>query len=248
MSKFYYLLVALVLYCFLFLSTAVIAQTPATDSVVYNGAIKNVENFSNRSLGGQSDLYNGPAYKFPDRNIKGDAFFLHNYPDAGMLNYNGIVYKNIPILYDLYKDLVIAKNSSNTDYFSFVNEKLAAFSLFGHTFIRIVADTISAPSIKTGFYDRLYAGKVWILSKRVKIIQNALGDQNLTLTFEEHTSYFIRKNNIYYNIKDESGILNVLNDKKKEVQQYIKANKIRYKKDPELALVKIAVYYDQLTN
>jgi len=42
--------------------------------------------------------------------------------------------------------------------------------------------------------------------------------------------------------------LKLLKDKKGELQKHIKQNNIRFGDDPEFAMVKIASYYDQITN
>jgi len=39
-----------------------------------------------------------------------------------------------------------------------------------------------------------------------------------------------------------------LKSKKKEVQQYLKANDIKFKREPERAMIMAVKYYDQLTN
>jgi hypothetical protein len=42
-------------------------------------------------------------------------------------------------------------------------------------------------------------------------------------------------------------LLKILKDKKKEIQQFLKANNIIYKTDPETAMIAIATYYDRIT-
>jgi hypothetical protein len=56
----------------------------------------------------------------------------------------------------------------------------------------------------------------------------------------------VRKNNTYYPISSQGSLLSVFKDKKKELQQYIRSNEIKYRKEPEDAMVKIATYYDHL--
>ena len=66
--------------------------------------------------------------------------------------------------------------------------------------------------------------------------------------FDPAIDYYIRKNNTYYSVSSQGSMLTILKDKKKELQQYIRANQIKFRKDPEEAMVKIASYYDHLTN
>ena len=41
--------------------------------------------------------------------------------------------------------------------------------------------------------------------------------------------------------------MNFSGDRKKDLQHYIKMNKLSFKKDPDNFLVKVAVYFDQQT-
>jgi len=61
--------------------------------------------------------------------------------------------------------------------------------------------------------------------------------------------YYLYKNGTYYSVSSEGSFLNVLKDKKKDLQQYIKANKLKFKKyQREDAMAKVAAYYDHLAD
>jgi len=60
--------------------------------------------------------------------------------------------------------------------------------------------------------------------------------------------YYIKKEGVYRTIRNKSSLLSVLKNKKKEVQQYLKTNDIKFKKEPERAMIMAVRYYDQLTN
>jgi len=42
--------------------------------------------------------------------------------------------------------------------------------------------------------------------------------------------------------------LSFLQDKQNDIQPYLKKNRIKFKKDPDHAIMKIAAYYDKITN
>jgi hypothetical protein len=101
--------------------------------------------------------------------------------------------------------------------------------------------------MKPGFYDELYNGKSQVLVKRSKDIQT-ITSGTAENYFDLTTKYFFKKNHIYYSISSQGSLINILKDRKKELQQYIRANQIKFRSDPEEAMVKIASYYDHLTN
>ena len=109
----------------------------------------------------------------------------------------------------------------------------------------INADTVNVNNsgITSGYYDVIYNGKSGVLVKIYKEIQSA----GVETYFNPKRDFFIRKNNAYYSVSGQGDLIAALKDRKKELQQYIKTNKIKFHRDPEEAMVKIASYYDQLS-
>ena len=59
--------------------------------------------------------------------------------------------------------------------------------------------------------------------------------------------YYIRKESRFYPVNSKRTLLNILKPKQKEVQRYLKKNKIKFNKDHENASLIAVEYYDQLT-
>jgi hypothetical protein len=117
--------------------------------------------------------------------------------------------------------------------------------------VRVEADSINnnSSNITTGFYDQLYSGKIEALARRAKDIQNSSSGTTAPETYFSATNkYYFRIGSTYYKVSSKNSVLNVLKDRKKELQQYIRKNNIRFSNDPEGAMAKIASYYDHLTN
>jgi len=239
--------------CFLFIITGntAFSQSAHSDSSSQRNAFNNAVSTFYASVGNESPIYNGPEYYFYDPNIKGNAYFsdINAFTD-GVVNYDGVFYNGVQMIYDLYKDEVAVLLYNHFSKFSLVSEKVKSFDFLGHHFKNIVNDTIyDRDNLKSGFYDELYNGKTEVLVKRAKDIQaNTSGVNGLENYFNYKKDYYFRKGRIYYSISGKGSLLNVLKDKKKELQQYIRANNIKFGDDPEDAMVKIATYYDHLTN
>lgn len=212
-------------------------------------ALNKAVSLFNISQGTSSPVYNGPEYYLYSPAIKGNAYFK-DFIDftAGSVFYDGVQCNGVPMLYDLNADKVVVLAFDHFTLYSLINEKVKSFDFLAHHFISINADTIvnNNLGLKSGFYDELYLGKVQILAKRSKSIQENAG------TAERHFSYsrdfYIRKNNLYYKSGSLNKILDLLKDRKKELQQYIKSSQIVFRDNPEEAMVKIAAYYDHLAN
>ena len=227
------------------------AQAARADSSSQQNALNNTLSLFYASIGEQSRLYNGTEYHFSDPVTKGNAFFSDvNAFTPGSIAYDGTYFNGVPMLYDIYYDKVVVLLYNHFSKFSLIKEKVKSFDFLSHHFINIDADTLGVNTIiKSGFYDELYAGKTQVLAKRLKNIQTrSSGTLGSEAYFNPVKDYYIRKNNVYYSFGGEGSLTSILKDKKKEIQQYLKANQIKFRQDPEEAMVKIASYYDHLNN
>jgi hypothetical protein len=59
--------------------------------------------------------------------------------------------------------------------------------------------------------------------------------------------YYIKTNNQYYSVNRKKDVLSIYKDHKKEIQQYIKSNKLNFKNDRDNFLVKVSTYNDSLS-
>lgn len=206
-----------------------------------------------KTIGQQSRLYNGHEYQPYDPHIKGTALFPYDIQnwEPGEVNYDGIIYKNVPMKYDIYKDVLVVLLYNKFSMYTLLNTKVHDFTFDNHHFVRLDADSIRNDNsgISGGFYDQLYGGKIEILAKRVKSIQNSSTTEVVPETsFTSRDEYYLRKGDTYYKIGSQRSVLSVLKDKKSLLQQYLRQNNIRFNDNPEDAMAKMASYYDHLSN
>jgi hypothetical protein len=223
------------------------------DSVPVGKALAQITTDFYKSIGQESRLYNGHEYVPYDLSIKGTALFPYDAKDwqTGEVDYDGILYKNVPMKYDIYKDEVVVQLYNKFSMFALLSDKVHDFSFGNHHFIRIEADQLPDNSdlLKTGFYDQLYNGKTELLARREKSLQSSSNTATTSETsFLAKDDYFLKKGNVYYKVSSKGSILKVLKDKKKELQQYLKQNHINYRDNHEDAMVKLASYYDHISN
>jgi hypothetical protein len=216
--------------------------------VVSNQEISNnyIENYFNDVMGQKTVLFNGKQYEFDSSIISGNAFFM----DArqfvmGTVTYRGFRFENVPVIYDVFRDEIITKVDDDFTAFALINEWVLNFSLHNHNFIRIVVNFDS--EIKTGFYDVIWDGKIKVLVKRTKSIQEKL-DNTVQKYFLPSTSYFIEKDGKYYKINSESAFMSLFKSEKQLFRKKIKENKLNFRKNPEEVLVTLASYYNTLKN
>src|SRR5258708_33877954 len=189
-----------------FLSTVFIGksfgQAALSDSSSLQTSITQTAANFYKAVGQQSRLYNGHEYLPYDRHIKGNALFPYGVEswEPGDVNYDGVVYKNVPMMYDIFKDVVVVLLYNKFSMYSLLANKVHDFTFDNHHFVRVETDSLNNNNsgITSGFYDQLYGGKIEALAKRVKTIQNS---SNTTTTIETYfisaNEYYFRKDNTY---------------------------------------------------
>lgn len=232
------------------LSFKVVAQAPAADTAIRSSAITNAIKQYHKLTNAPSALYNGPEYIEYYMTIHSGHPFFDTIPFGnGSVLYDNVLYENVPLKFDLAKNEVILKDPSEIYSLTLVREKIAYFTVHGHKFIRVVKDESRRP-LATGFYDLLYDGKsAQLLKKENKSVQTQVNQLDGIRNFIEHTiHYYIKTPDGYYNADSRSGVLNALKNKRPDIQQYIRSNKLSFKKSElEKTLSAITAYYDSIS-
>src|SRR4030095_1161345 len=225
------------------------AQSTSVDSAIRRDAYNQTVSNYFHSMAENSQLNQGievVEYTIPSQMHQ---YFQTDQFAQGEVVANGIMYPNAYLLYDLVHDKLIVKHYSNILKVEQISEKIESFSMQGHQFERGVAASVSQSSISTGFYDVLYKGKpVSVYAKRTKSTEEQIKDMQVVLIFNEKNRYFIKKDDNWYPVSDRKAALKVMADKKKEMEDFLRKNKIKFKKQPEQALSRMAAYYDSLKN
>src|SRR4029078_7096188 len=200
-----------------------------------------------QNLREESPLYNGSEYlEYAYTLQEGHPFFQLPTFVNGNINLDGMMFHDVPMLYDIVKDQLIIQDFQRVYKINLPADKVQQFFLLGHVFVRLPRD--SSGEIKTGFYDQLYNGKIGLFAKREKKILEKYSNVQISKVIISENIYYIKKDGLYHTIKNKSSLLAVLKNKKKDVQQYLKTNDIKFKREPERAMIMAVKYYDQLTN
>jgi hypothetical protein len=227
------------------LSQHVTAQN-ADDTTLHKNAL-NAIGLYYENLGEESPLYNGSEYiEYAYTLQEGHPFFQVANFINGNVNLDGMIFHDVPMLYDIVKDQLIILDIQKVYKINLPADRIQQFFLLDHLFVRITPN--ASDQVKTGFYDQLYKGKIALFAKREKRILEKYSNIQISNVVISQNIYYIKREGVYYTIKNKSSLLAVLKSKKKEVQQYLKANNIKFKREPERTMIMAVKYYDQLTN
>jgi hypothetical protein len=221
------------------------AQIAKNDSSLYSQTLQYTINFYRITLKENLRLYYGNEYISIANGVKGTPFFKYDKLQPGSVFYNGILYDEVPLLYDVYQDAVVINDYTNSFPIKLVSEKISYFKLADHSFIRLSSENTAA-SLGTGFYEVLYNNnEIMILAKRVKkLFAGSRAEESQQ--FVQKDQLYIKKNNTYYSINNRKNLMAIFPDKKDDVKKYWKESNFNFKKDLESAVVKTTEYYMQL--
>jgi hypothetical protein len=229
------------------------AQNIIVDSSADNSSLRTAVNLYHQFLSPETGLYNGSEYTYnvyyPFTINEGDPFFISKQFDTGAVFYNNVLYKKVPLLYDIVKGELCTKDPTSTYIVRLNNTRIKWFNIFGHTFIKLKTDSTVKAISNQEFFDLLYNGNTALLKRLSKIIkENSASSQGINKYIAEVNEYFIMKDKQYYQVKNKKSLLSVMADKKKEIDQFIRKNRLNLKRDKDHSLIKIVAYYDELNN
>lgn len=202
----------------------------------------NAKSFYQSAIAENLHLYTGEGYY--NTGAKGIPFFLSDKMQLNDIFYDGTLYEDVPLLFDIVKQKVIITRFHSMERIQLVSAKIKYFTYGGHRFENFLQET-NDKNISTNIYDEIFKGKVSILVKRVKRIKEGLAPEDPS-RFVEEDKIFVRKNNNLFQIKNKKSVLNAFADKENLVKSYISKKRFRFKKNIERELIMTAAYYETL--
>jgi hypothetical protein len=222
-------------------------QSLQEDSILFQTALTRTLATYYDQLGDQSRLYNGSLYQGVDYVFReGSPYFLGNKATRiGTVEYDSMLFINVPLIYEDYRQKLVAVDQGFR--LQLINDRVNAFTIDGHRFIRVFPSPQFQGLTENGFYEILYSGRSSVMKWTKKRLQESLSATEGSIWYAyESTSYYILVGKSWINIKSRKDLLNILGNRRKEIQRFIKKNKLNYRKDRDNTLVQVAGYYDQI--
>ena len=196
-----------------------------------------------QNQGISSPLYNGIIHTGYAKTIAGIGYYYSADWLRGTVYFENAIYQQVPIKYDLVADQLIVKRPDGFGINLF-SPRVSWFMINDSKFIYVDGKSFNG-SLSPGFYQQMQEGKVQLLYKRSKKINEKITNR-VEQQFVDVVRFYIIQGAAVHEVKNLSSVLTVLNDRRKELKDFLKENKLKYKKDPEMVLDKMVAYYNQL--
>lgn len=224
-------------------------QALPADSGFVSTALNRAKLSYTRALGAESHLYNGVQYK--EMNATDEAggipYFLSDDWVEGTVFYDGELYEQVPILYDLVRDKLVIEHGVNGIKLELIDQKVMYFTLPGHHFVHLLGDTIKGSILTSGYYDLQLAGKVKLYVKWQKERLEIIEDNAIRVLFVPHNSFYIVKNGSFIPVQTKASVLKALNDNK-SLRKFIRKNGIQFRQDRVRAITLVVSQYNESEN
>lgn len=190
-------------------------------------------------------LFTGKKYYKYEPGLQGFPFFETNQMQSADIFYDGNLYKNIPLLFDIVRQLAVINQYQQETRIQLLTEKIEYFTLNGHRFENISFDKGGVNSVNKGLFDIVFTGKASVLVKRIKNIKKGFRAED-PYSFSEEDEYFVKKEKGLFNAGNKKAVMLAFDDKKDFVRIFIKKNNLKFKKSIEKDLIMTAAYYSTL--
>ena len=194
-------------------------------------------------------LFSGNEQKTLALRLTNHQYFKTQDYVKGRLSYNGIVYPDVWLRWDLYRDELITMSpvyyniALKSEYIDFVE-------IHGYRIFNLQPDGLPGCP-PAGNYILLYSGEHLLLEKQTNQLYGKEGsdlsdrfrvDHYFTLT----TTFYLLKDGAYYRIKNRSTLLKALDTHRKELKHFIRANDFKYKHNAEKMVLEVVKEHEKL--
>ncbi len=188
-------------------------------------------------------LYNGRQFYGYSLSIEGSAFYQSTEWKTGSVFYDGNLYHNVEMMYDLYRDELIVKHPVGIPLLLF-RERVKEFTLAGQTFEYLESDPTHV--ISNGFYHRIAKGRAVVYVKRKKNLEEKINGLQVDRKFVSSDHFYVMIDGKYHPVKKQQELLSLFKDKRAEIYQFKDRMNMKYKTNPEQFILTLVNYYNQL--
>ncbi|NQY05023.1 MAG: hypothetical protein HRT68_02180 [Flavobacteriaceae bacterium] len=233
---------------FLGLFIAFLALINLSASYAQNGSNPEYYEWFDAIIGVENTgLYDGIEYKEKYRTInEKHKFFLSPNFLKGDVIYDGQIYANIDMKYDLHEDLLLVKlkNKDGGDVIlELMKDKVNSFSIAGNNFVQLKSEEQGI----TGFYEVLSRGKGFTFFKKNKKHRKEKLDKKVVYSeFNNDDEYILLYNDIYSSIKSKRTLTKIFPEYKKDINVFHDNNENLLRSNPDAYMSELMRLIDKL--
>jgi len=236
----------LTIICILLCPAALYSQN-STDSSYYKSSLSNAIEWYHHANPDQAAIYSAPQYvRFPYPIKQGQAFYNMDKLEMGSLVYDNVLYDSVQLMHDEVRDQLIISDFHHLTLLLLYSKKVSWFSIYGQPFVRLEKNESEGVPDNLGFCQLLYDGSTKVYKKEVKKINSrAENSEGLSRYISSETYYYINYNHKFHEVTNSKSLLEAFGTRKKDLNQYLRSNRLKFKKNKDSVIVRAAAFIDQ---
>ena len=185
--------------------------------------------------GGKEFFFRGTEYTKIYTKESGTPFLETQGINTGWVDYYGSRYHDVTLQYDIEDDELVSYDFSGTVRMQLVKQKITAFGIGTRKFVRIAGTDL--------FFEEVYNGPHQVLIRRQKVFTRTGTEDGM---YKLYTSYFVSHGKVPVNIQSGNDLFSYFGKYGKELKEYLRDQKIVFKKNPEKAIITVVSYADKI--
>lgn len=227
-------------YCFSILQETAAQQKGQIDSADVASITYNLIRHYQSNFTKTSNFYNGAEYIRPLPGTKGHPFLDTDTLQNGNVFFDGILYQDVMIAYDLVTGVLITIGYQNINLIP-VPHKIGYFMIKGRLFIPLPNNLEDKSGIQ-GYFEMLYQNELKVLAHYKKAAVRAFKAED-PYTFKTYTTYYIQQQQKLVKIENEKKLLELFDNKKEDIKAFLRKNNLSFKTRPVPTMIKSIEYY-----
>ena len=190
-------------------------------------------------------LYSGKVETPYNMRFVNHPYFETNRFVSGTLCYNHVVYKDVLMRFDLFRNELTVASAGRTYPIVLNNEKFE-YAILNVTTI-VLSD--SEKDSKGKFLVLLQNGVYPVVRKyKIDVAKDNSSDRTVIYSFRIQRQYAIYINGVPHAVKNKNSILKLFPDRRKELNEFAKQHRLDFKERIEHSIVSLVIHYETMNN
>lgn len=194
-----------------------------------------IYNWFDKTIGQENlDITNGLPHTNPYITTIGNSLYFNDQFETGTLTYEGQVYYNVKLKYDIYRDILVLNPFGETENIGInvIATKVSSFSIKEKNFVNIDRKDPELPEFTAGYYEenKILPDFIFYIKYR-KNQQKLIKEDRIFYHFRDKTTFFLDLKSRIYSINTKNDIIRLFPDQKKEINGFYLMNRELKKSD-----------------
>lgn len=179
------------------------------------------------------EIVSGGYFVDPPKEIEGHPYFETKTFESGQITINGLTYKDVPLLYNIWKDEVLTFQPIHKQKILIRADKINEFMIYLNTpviFIRLEENT-GYIHHGNGIYELVVDGNASLLVKHRKQTKSKREISRFQDEFYQQVDFFLKKEENTAHITTKKQAFEFLQLDKKQLRNPIRENRLDFRRD-----------------